>query len=270
MNKRLFLHVGAPKCGSTFLQQALLKNQSWLSDRGINYPHSGQGHPGNGLIALGLRSPDLSDLFKHHHTVVLSHEDLFAAAGKAQLLPAQAAEAGVEVRVYAYLRPFSEFIFGDYSQFIKQHLETFISESCAFDGRSFELFAVDRSRAMAAAGFLKGWATLFADEAFQLSSHKQIRADWTAALNIHDMDWTVPRAQSNPSLTMNDCDNIVQAINAGAPDQDVRAMLHRAMQNCAAPDAGRTADRINWIEALFHKQNAQLIEGFGFDNRLKT
>ena len=36
------------------------------------------------------------------------------------------------------------------------------------------------------------------------------------------------------------------------------------------PDAGKTAERRAWIEALFARQNEELLKEFGFDNRIPT
>src|SRR5690606_37313287 len=50
--KRVFLHVGTPKTGTSFLQDVLFQNRSTLRDAGINYPASR--FDGQFLAALDL------------------------------------------------------------------------------------------------------------------------------------------------------------------------------------------------------------------------
>lgn len=268
MSRTLILHIGAPKCGSTYLQQVLLSNRAELSASGTAYPHAGQSHPGNGLAALDMTPQKLEALFEGHDRLFLSHEDLFAAAARTHLLADMASGARIRVQVIAFLRPFSAFIFGDYSQFIKQHLKRFITEGRAFEGRSFEQFAVERSRAINVNGFLKVWARLFPERPVILASHKLIRAEIEPLLASPHLNWVVPNDRANPSLRMQDCDAITTAINTHAPAAEIRAMLRDALKNTGLPDAGRSAERIAWIEALFAKQNHDLRATFGFDNRL--
>lgn len=271
MKRELILHVGSPKCGSTYLQQALLRNCARLKEHGIAYAHVGQTHPGNGLMALDITPDWIERVFQGQPRAVLSHEDLFAAAGRAHPLADLARREGITVRVVAFLRPFSAFIFGDYSQFIKQHLGRYITEGRAFEGRGFEQFAVDRARALNAKGFLNGWSGLFPDTPLTLSGHRHIRPVVEKLLGMPGLDWSVPKDCTNPSLRMADCDAIVAAVNSGrAPPEALRAMLRAALERTGMPDPGKTAARIAWIEALFSQQNAALLSAFGFDNTLKS
>jgi len=269
MTRNIILHIGSPKCGSTYLQLVMLANRVRLSEHGIAYPHQGGRHPGNGLVALGMTQSRLDHLFQDHETLVLSHEDLFAVAGMAQALAALCAENRIRVRIVTFLRPFSEFMFGDYSQFIKQHLERYLALHQAFEGRSFQQFTVDRSRALNATGFLKSWARLFPDEPLTVASHHDIRKVLEPLLPVSDLLWQVPRDRVNPSLRMTDCDAIADAINRQliAPDR-IRAMLRQALRRTGGPDPGRTPERIAWIEAIFARQTDNLRESFGFENRI--
>ncbi len=40
VSKRIFLHIGAPKTGTTYLQHVLFKNRETLADEGVLYPYS--------------------------------------------------------------------------------------------------------------------------------------------------------------------------------------------------------------------------------------
>ena len=51
---RLYLHVGVPKSGTTFLQRALLRNQDGLRDAGFLYP--GADHEEMFRAAMDVRS----------------------------------------------------------------------------------------------------------------------------------------------------------------------------------------------------------------------
>lgn len=271
MSRKLIVHIGAPKCGSTYLQRVLLRNRETLSASGIAYPHNGGRHPGNGMTALAMLPEDLSSLFDNHHTAVFSHEDLFGAAPRARKFARAVKDSDLEVVILAFLRPFSEFIFGDYSQFIKQGLEQFMAERRAFGGRGFEQFAVDRSHMLTCNGFLRQWQDLFPDADLILKSHRSLRTELGRLLGVSAIDWQVPSDQANPSLRMEDCDRIVAAIND--PDiapAEIHEMMKTALKKTGGRDAGRTAIRTAWIEALFQRQNEALLRNFQFDNTLDT
>lgn len=269
MSKTLYLHIGSPKCGSTFLQRVMGQNRARLAAHGIAYPEGPATHPGNAADFATLRGPEIEALFADGvERAVLSHEDLFAVAGRMEKTAAALGAAGVSVQVIAFLRPFSEFIFGDYSQVIKQHLERFIAEGRAFEGRSFERFCVDRARALTPVGFFRGWQRVFPEHPLILRSHRDIRPEIESLLGVRDLDWHVPRDLSNPSLRMVDCDAIAAALNGGrmAPEA-IRDLMRRALHQTGAADPGKTPERIAWIEALFGKQTEEIAKEFGFDNR---
>jgi len=100
----LYLHIGGPKTGSTFIQSVLRTNRSTLLDFGIHYP-TGQDYPdstptswtsGNG--AGILESPEAFtkalDVIKHHpgSSLIYSYEGLrndVCMAEKASFIPYQ-------------------------------------------------------------------------------------------------------------------------------------------------------------------------------------
>lgn len=271
MTRRLILHVGSPKCGSTYLQRVLENNRDTLFAQGINYPAARPDptvHPGNGAQFSTLQDSTLEALFAGADTVVMSHEDLFSQPGRMAPVAARLEAAGVAVQVVVFLRPFSSFIFGDYSQFLKQNLETYLTESQAFGGQSFETFTVERSRVMTPIGWLRGWQRMFPALPLIVSGHHRIRPVMTPLLNEVTLDWEVPPALSNPSLRMVDCDELVLAINAGLEAAHVRDMYRLALHKARLSDPGKTAERTRWIEALFDKQNQELLAEFSYDNHL--
>lgn len=268
--RRLFLHVGSPKCGSTYLQRVLLNNQALLQKNRVRYPHDGGVHPGNAGNIETFNSEKIEQLFSEADTVFLSHEDLFARAPLAKSLAAACVEKNIQVQVIVFLRPFSEFIFGDYSQFLKQNFEKFLGVRQAFDGRNFEQFTVDRSRNLSIVGYLKGWSRMFPEKPVILRGHKDIRGVIDPLLMAAHLSWKVSHDQANPSLRMSDCDRIIDAINdKNIREADVRNLFKQAFHKTQEHDVGKSRCRISWIEALFAHQNEKLLSEFGFDNRRK-
>ncbi len=279
MTRRIVLHIGSPKCGSTFLQQVLLNNRAALAAAGVVYPHAGSGHPGNAATLDLWTRQDFETAFRSDpetggrlvHTVILSHEDLFAQPRRGESLQALAEATGVQVQVVAFLRPFSEFIFGDYSQFMKQYFERFLAARLPYEGRGFEQFTVDRANRLAPLSYFRKWQLRFPDVPLMLRPHNAIRAAIEPFIAGAVLDWNVPRNMTNPSLRMTDCDALAAMIRDPAISAEtVRSAFHAAFHKVSEPDPGRTAERMAWIEAIFSQQNAELLEEFGFDNRLAT
>lgn len=267
--KRLLLHIGAPKCGSTYFQRVMQKNRESLAAHRMSYPALEQGgHPGNGAGFAGLTEAQLADLFADADHVILSHEDLLPMASKAKGTAERLEILDVDVCIVAFLRPFSAFAFGDYSQFIKQNLDRDIEMGVAFDGRSFEEFVVARHQHISVPGWLKAWQRLFPRKPLVLASHKEMRAVFERETGIRDLNWNIPHDVTNPSLRMTDCADIVHAINTGMGKPHIHAMLRAALKQTKLPDPARSAAHIKWIEALYAKQNETLLDAFGFDNRL--
>lgn len=269
MGQKIILHIGSPKCGSTYLQRVLLNNQKMLQEHGVAYPHDGGSHPGNAASLDKITAAQLKSMFAGANMLVLSHEDLFARAPVAKALAKHATTLGAQVQVVAFLRPFSEFVFGDYSQFMKQHFETFLNKRTPYNGRGFEEFAVDRSRNLAVTTYFKSWGALFPHQRIILGHPKDIRSVIEPLLGVEGLNWDVERHATNPSLRMEDCDRIAAAIrdrSISAPT--IKQMFKDAFFHTGQSDAGKTADRIAWLEALFAQQNRNLLEAFDFDNRL--
>ncbi|TCP60230.1 hypothetical protein EV663_11116 [Rhodovulum bhavnagarense] len=271
MTRRIILHIGSPKCGSTYLQKVLSQNAEALGSVGIRYPAPAATHPGNAGDLQTITRERLESYFAGGiETVVLSHEDLYSLPGRGDALAALAAEDGAEVQIVAFLRPFSEFLYGDYSQFMKQHFEQFLATRNPYDGRSFREFCERRVKTLNPAQFLRNWQKRFPSVPLALDSHRAIRPVLERLLGeIPAMDWTVRRHETNPSLRMEDCDRIVAAMrDLDRNAKDIRDMFRTAFHMTAEPDAGKTEARTAWIEAAFARQNAAILDEFGYDNRL--
>lgn len=271
--KRILLHIGSPKCGSTYLQRVMLQNTKTLRADGIHYPHDGQAHPGNAAKLEKVTASCLDAMFEPEiHSIVLSHEDLFMQPQRGKSLARLAKQREIEITPIVFLRPFSDFIFGDYSQFMKQNFHKYLKTRQPYEGRTFEEFAVARERAIPITTALKSWEKCFANTQLKVHGHHNIRSVTESWLNTTTpLKWEVPRDITNPSLRIQDCEALVEALqNPENSDAGVRKLLKHALHNVDTPDPGRTAERRKWIEALFQRHNKNLQTLFGFDNRLRN
>lgn len=270
--RSILLHVGSPKCGSTYLQQVLLRNADVLLDHGFAYPHTNTGHPGNAADLADITAERLDSLFDFGaRTVILSHEDLYGLPKRGDALAKLAPEMGINVQLVAFLRPFSEFIFGDYSQFMKQHFKRYLTSRNPYDGRDFAAFTQRRVENLKPSQFLRNWQKRFPDTSLRLAGHRDIRPIIEALLpGLPTLDWEVPRALTNPSLRMEDCDRIAAAMrDPSIKDAEIRHMMRDAFHDADEYDLGKTQERIDYVESQFEEQNKMLLEEFSYDNRLK-
>lgn len=271
MTRRILLHVGSPKCGSTYLQQVMLRNAPTLLSHGIRYPHDGGNHPGNASAIGQIDAATLQGYFADGaHTVVLSHEDNYANAKRGAHLAGLIQGQDIDVQIIALLRPFSEFVFGDYSQFMKQFFEKFLTSRNPYDGQTFRAFALRRVKTLKPMEFLRNWQRQFPETPLILAGHRHIPKVMTGLLGTDiALDWEVPRHHANPSLRMQDCDQLARAMrDPEIPEDTIRTMFKEAFGKTERPDPGRRPKRINLIETAFAPQNAALLETFGYDNRL--
>lgn len=237
-----------------------------LAQHGIVYPTPAGGHPGNGTIVPELDGEGLSALFGNAGTVFLSHEDLFAMGGRLKRLGPLCAELGIDLVVLVFLRPFSEFIYGDYSQYLKQNIDSYIAQGAAYGGLSFEEFAVSRRSQITPVGWLKAWQRTTGTP-LRIAHHRQIRPVLEDLLGPLPFRWEIEKSKSNPSLRVADCEDIANAISGGVSSEKLQDMYKLAYSKVSLIDHGKTAERTRWLEALFKTQNDRILEEFSFDNR---
>lgn len=269
MTRTIVLHPGAPKSGSTFLQRAMLRNRARLRDCGIAYPHPGHGHPGNagGIATMG--PADFAALFEEGaQTVVLSHENLFALAPDAAPLARWARAQGVTIRRVVFLRPWSDFVFGDVSQKMKQHANRYLETRSPFDGLTLEEIALRRLHEVDPVELLMRWSRVIPTPRLVLASHRRIAEVMEDLLGNPGLDWAVPFGETNPSLRIADCEMLAAMMRDPAePEDRIRAALSAAYGRSGQPDPGRSAERRRWIETLFAAANHELRVIYGYDNR---
>lgn len=245
----------------------MLANRQVLLKNGICYPEPEASHPGNGLKVTALDAVSLQKAFGDADTMVFSHENLFSMAANFSALGTLCQSQGVRLSVLVFLRPFSEFIYGDYSQFLKQNIDSYIREGQAYGGQSFEEFAVSRRSQISAIGWLKAWQRV-SPSPILIEHHRKIRAVCENLLGPLPLKWEIDRDSSNPSLRVLDCEDISTAISGGVPKGKVNDMYKLAFSKVGLEDRGKTPERTRWLEALFKGQNDKIQEIFNFDNRL--
>ncbi|MEI4474178.1 hypothetical protein [Frigidibacter sp. MR17.24] len=267
MGKRIILHVGAPKCGSTYLQRVLLNNAEALAALHCAYPHDGSPHPGN-AAELGRFTPDwMHEAFRPGvDTLLLSHEDLLYDPRGRQAFAEASARAGVRVSVVAFCRPFNEIVFGDYSQHMKQFFDRYLAQRSAYDGASFESFADRRIALQSPSASLEAWQRAFPG-GVTLRPSREIRPLYEQLVGT-GLNWQVSAHQSNRSLRTEDCERIAAAIaDLSLPEAAVRELYRAAFHRAGEGDGGRTPERIRHIEDRLRDENERLLQRFGVDNR---
>lgn len=269
--RHIILHIGLHKCGSTFLQRVLMQNAPALAAAGLAYPHSGTGHPGNAAGAHEFDAAQIEEMFGHCQQLFLSHEDQINYGDQAQPFSRAVASLGASVEILCFVRPFPEYIFGDYSQQMKQHYPEWIEAREAYKGMSFEQFVGSRCRWVNPAKWLNQWRNALrrslGEVPVTVASHRDIRETVEPLLPPGlDLDWHVPNHLTNPSLRAEDCDRLAAMIeDFDVPGEDIVATLKEALHHTGGPDAGRNEERIRWIEALFRQQIQQLYDQYGYD-----
>jgi len=269
MKRELVLHIGLPKCGSTYIQRVLLNNQAALGEAGVSYPHEGTSHPGNGLGFQRTETSKLEALFANKSRLIISYEDLVESGKNIGPLANAVETLGVEVTIVALIRPFSEWLFGDYSQRMKQHFDRYLATRIPYDGMSLFDLAARRAKQLQPAKHFKEWLTGLPQAKFELARQTDIRPTFEKYFNGASIDWTVPLRQVNRSLRVQDCDLLSDMIrNHDIPEDAIIAERLAAFKRAGGPDLGRTITRISKIEAMFEAQNEAVFDMFGFDNRL--
>lgn len=258
---RVIVHIGAPKCGSTYLQRVLLKNKKSLANKGIYYPHLGPGHPGNGSTIDHITQPWLTQKFREFHTIVFSHEDLFALPKKGLRLHHLSRTMGFQFQIVAFFRAFPDVLFADYSQTLRQNFETFCQIKTAFDGRSFHDFARHRRTKIMPAIFLRDWQKLSPRKPLMLNHPEKIKSCFIGLLgDVPGVDWDVPSWRCNPSIPLSTCLDIAQDINSGR--------INSARTKMKTPKRWNHIPRLDeraFVQQLFQPESANLKTKFGFN-----
>ncbi len=131
MTRRVYLHIGAPKTGTTYLQDRLALNRSELAKHDVHYPLGLQASHFKAAIDLldvswGGQREDargewgklMDRVRRHSGTVIVSHE-ILAGARPAQIRKAMADLAGSEVHLVYSARYLARQIPAEWQEGIK-------------------------------------------------------------------------------------------------------------------------------------------------------
>ena len=80
---RLFIHIGAHKTGTSFVQDLFHRNRDRLARVGLHYPHVGPNNAHHALAAAWLTMPDLDENFFRNRSVDQMWDDLVDRYAKA-------------------------------------------------------------------------------------------------------------------------------------------------------------------------------------------
>mgnify|MGYP006273697045 CR=1 FL=1 len=146
MAKRLVLHAGLHKTGSSHIQQKLFLNRAHLARHGVDVPDALNHHPGKlRTFAFSFHQPDFQAAFRRlvldspADTVLVSSEEFSHAIRDHHLthgfLRDLAERDGVAVRIVAYLRRQDEMRESTFQQQVRTGLRGPIE---TFDGYPFD------------------------------------------------------------------------------------------------------------------------------------
>ena len=290
---RVFLHIGEPKTGTTFLQQVMWRNRGELAAQGVVLPgHHPQDHyrasqdlrgiPKLASDPAGSWSGEWEILARQAQQApriaVISHE-LFSAADEPQAERAIRSLQPAEVDVVLTVRDMATLLPAEWQETVKHRnargfqdwLEDVIDrESYSADRRQWWFWRVHDTRAI-----LDIWARYVPAERIHVITTPPRGSDngllwqrFAALLDVDPASVDITRARANTSLGLPEIE-FLRRLNEVLPDEvpdwfymwNVKeAVAHRAL--AARPREGRLvipADRDDWAR----KQAETLITALG-------
>lgn len=263
----MILHIGAPKCGSSFLQHAMLQNDKLLRKCSILYPQLDPAHPGTTSFLNDISSEMLEEWFSQADTLFFSHENWMARAPTcADKFLERIKPFDVKIEVIVFLRPFHEFSYADISQSFKQDFTTYLKTRTPLKGLSFEEHAQKRANDIRVWEFLEDWANFVGVENISVHSSKHIQQVVERILDLNVLNWEIPVTKVNKSLRISDCDRLVEMLqDETCSDEEIIAFFQSAYLNIGLHDEGRTPTRTKLFQALFERHYTYLRERFNFE-----
>jgi len=290
---RVFLHIGEPKTGTTFLQQVMWRNRGELAGQGVVLPgHHPQDHyrasqdlrglPKLASDPAGSWSGEWEILARQaqqaSRVAVISHE-LFSAADEPQAERAVRSLQPAEVHVVLTVRDMASLLPAEWQETVKHRnargfqdwLEDVIDrESYSADRRQWWFWRVHDTRAI-----LGIWARHVPAERIHVITTPPRGSDngllwqrFAALLGVDPASVDITRARANTSLGLPEIE-FLRRLNEVLPDEvpdwfymwNVKeAVAHQAL--AARPREGRLvlpADRDDWAR----KQAETLIAALG-------
>ena len=288
--KKVIFHVGAPKSGTTYLQNVLLKNKDLLADNGVLYPYATSAEAFRSMLdfrgvgwgssrrsvyrgeweKIALRARDWSG-----HTVLVSNE-LLGGASPRRIARGLASVQPAHVHVVFTARDFARQLVSDWQEHIKhkhtvpleQFVDDLIEHGMAAPAPFGKMFW-----AMHDADFvLRRWARSVPRDNIHLVTvpHKAApphtlwqRFCEATGLEAGSYDTEVKR--SNPSMGVAEAE-LVRRMNfavKGMADESYDAIVRRMLaEDVLGGDSARIvlpAGRMEWAE----RRSRQLIDALG-------
>ena len=274
MDRRLYVHVGAPKSGTTYLQSRLLANRRALQQHGLTYPLGpgrdprvhyraaldvvGRDHGLDGRVVEGAWPRLLRLVRRCRGDVVLGHEVLSSAdAEQAERVLADLAATGSEVHVVMTARDLARELAGGWQEMVKfgsrRSFAAYLER--ARDGR------LDFQRSFDPTRVLSNWgADLPSSRRHLVTAPPQGPADvlWQRYLQAlgADASWApAPAAQANASIGVPQA-RLLRRLNkrlgaetrrGGAYASLVEDVLVPALADRDAPRISLGPDHHDWV-----------------------
>jgi hypothetical protein len=291
---RVFLHIGEPKTGTTFLQQVMWSNRAELAARGVVLPgHHGQDHfrasqdlrgieklasdpAGSWTGEWEILARQAAQAAQAGKTAVISHE-LFSAADAPQAERAVASLRPAEVHIVITVRDMASLLPAEWQETVKHRNarawedwlgDVIDKESVAEDRREWWFWRVHDTLAIA-----RLWARYVPPERIHVitmaprgSGTSLLWERFASLLGVDPAVADLSRARPNASLGLAEIEflrRLNQALPADIPDwfymwNVKEAVAHQAL--AARPAGGRLllpADRDAWAK----EQAEALIAG---------
>ncbi|MGH6952383.1 MAG: TylF/MycF/NovP-related O-methyltransferase [Vitreimonas sp.] len=264
-SRRIYVHVGNHKTGSTALQRAFGANRSRLAARGIVYPGTADDHH---AVALMLQDPHnaspanveqaarvRAEIAQTPHDVVLSSEGFISVEPVA--LRAWCGDEAVTIIIY--LREQAEAIASQYQQQVKADLAAM----------SFEAFAwaivVDHEKLLAP------WVEVFGQASVRVRPYAgDVVTDFLDIVEVDSEGLDLSQADPNPSIA-GALLELKRRINAAFPGtaHDLMMLTWQHLIDLAGENVkyrGRVAATPAFIEAIrarHRESNARVAETYG-------
>ncbi|TIC87401.1 hypothetical protein E8D34_09725 [Nocardioides sp. GY 10113] len=238
-DRTVYIHVGTPKSGTTYLQRALSKNRRLLRRNGYLYPGRNPGHfvEAMGLIGRGFRGylqPGareaweklVADVNAHDGPALISHETL-APAGVRTIRRAVEAFVDREVRVVVTCRDLGRQLPAVWQEGVKNgdtgRYEEFLGHALdAWDGvdASSRLWSSQNVASIA-----QRWGSVVGPDRVALVTVPAPGGDpdglwnrFAAAVDLPELAYAQPSTPGNPSLGTVETE-FLRRFNLGLPDQ---------------------------------------------------
>ena len=258
--KRIFLHIGNPKTGTTAIQRFLHENTGTLAAAGLLVPRTGLAGGVHSMFsqALGVPSmlnpatmPDAQtlrrDLFAeitaHPAEKIIISSEFFAAAQHLGPVLKFFTEPGFEVKILIYLRRHDYMFESMFAQF-ERMVQT--NPGWDFDINSYTLYQLCRTPEMFEyLATLRRWQSVFGANAVIVRPYEaaqnqpDIFADFLAAMGVTEsLRFTRPEIV-HPSLTQETLYAARKIRAAGLPDEIKRKMLKAVFETDTATKGQR-------------------------------